>query len=423
MPAADADALADAMRRFVDDPSLVATMHAACHSRSPSARSPTKSTACCASTPNLCRTAHETAPGEHQFAIGRVLFVVGIDGAPLRYRAFLPAEALVLLGVHADVRYYRDVVGAGAGATRPTRSSCTACRRRSEVLDADRGRTRRAACRVVYDVDDLIFDPGSRGRDPRADDPAARRSRAVARRRAPLPHDDGSVRRVRRHRRTSLCAHAAAVTGLPSYRFANGVGLLVAQQSDAAVRKPRTAGPLRIGYLSGTNTHDHDWAHGRTRGRVDHASATPTSSCGSSVSWRRRPRSTAFAARVKRIGFTEWTALPKVLRDLDVNLAPLTAEQSLQRSQERHQVARGRARRDADRRVADRAVPRGDPITGINGLLATIADEWLDAIDVALTRRAAAAPHRRPRPPRRAAAAGRRTSKRTATPTSSTTVD
>ena len=34
--------------------------------------------------------------------------MAGIDGAPLRYRVHLPAEAMALHGVRSDVRHYRD---------------------------------------------------------------------------------------------------------------------------------------------------------------------------------------------------------------------------------------------------------------------------------------------------------------------------
>jgi hypothetical protein len=89
--------------------------------------------------------------------IGRVLFIVGIDGAPLRYRAQLPAEALALRGVSSDIRHYRD----------PDVSDLA---RRADVIVAYRvpatpqvldliERARAAGTAVLFDVDDLIFDP------------------------------------------------------------------------------------------------------------------------------------------------------------------------------------------------------------------------------------------------------------------------
>ena len=58
-----------------------------------------------------------------------------------------------------------------------------------------------------------------------------------------------------------LCARVGELTGLPTYRFPNGVGRQLARVSDAQLRRPRSAGPVRIGYFSGTNTHNEDWAH------------------------------------------------------------------------------------------------------------------------------------------------------------------
>jgi len=166
--------------------------------------------------------------------VREVLFVCGIERAPLRYRARLPAEALALRGVRSEVRHYRDpeltalalradaVVlyrvprdGAGARTAGPvpqlSRARAAVVRRRRPDLRPESGRG-----------------------DPGAAAAAAQAVPAVAAGRRALPHELlacdlylGST--------LMLCEHAEAVTGLPARRLANGVGTVLAQASDAAV--------------------------------------------------------------------------------------------------------------------------------------------------------------------------------------------
>ena len=252
--------------------------------------------------------------------VRRVLFVVGIDGAPLRYRAHLPAEALHLVGVEAEVRHYRD-------------PAIDALAERADVVVAYRvpattqvlallERVRQRGAAVAFDVDDLIFDPGI------ADEIPALRL---------LPAEEAALwlEGVQRYRTTmeacdafigstpALVDHARAVVGIDAHLFENGVGIALGAASDIARRAPRRPGPPRVGYFSGTTTHDDDWRH--VEGAVvaalaDHPSAELW--LGGHLSPREEVLA-PLAGRVRRIPFTEWTALPALLRQLDVNLAPL----------------------------------------------------------------------------------------------------
>jgi glycosyltransferase involved in cell wall biosynthesis len=304
------------------------------------------------------------------------LFVVGIDGAPLRYRAFLPAEALALVGVHADVRYYTDssVPALAEAADRIVMYRVPAT---EEVLAliAD---ARRRGVPVAFDVDDLIFDPSLAAEIPAL---------------SILPPDEAElwIGGVRRYRTTmeacdafigstnALCEHASAVTGLASFRFANGVSLFVGEQSDAAARKARTPGPPRIGYLSGTNTHDHDWA------MVEPAVTEIMRRHPDVELWlvglvAPSPLLDAYANRIKRIGFTEWTALPSVLRDLDVNLAPLTPGSRFNEAKSAIKWLEAALVRTPT--IASPTEPYREAIeSGRNGMLAATHDEWVDALE------------------------------------------
>lgn len=379
IPAADATALADAMARLVRDRDHLRAITDGCH------EIPIRSLT--DQVDGLLATYAELVQegsGNHveHRPVRRVLFIVGIDGAPLRYRGFMPAEALGLLGVHTDVRYYRDesvpALAERADALVVYRVPAT-----QEVL-ALIAATKARGVPVLYDVDDLIFDP-----DLAAEIPAL----------SILPPDEAALwlEGVRRYRTTleacdafigstaGLCAHAEAVTGLPAYRFANGVSLLLAQKSDAAIRKPRAAGPVRLGYLSGTNTHDHDWT------LIEPAVAEVLRRHPDVELWlvgmvNPSPALDPFAARVKRIGFMAWTALPAVLRDLDINLAPLTSGSRF--NEAKSAIKWLEAALVETPTVASPTEPFREAIVdGTNGLLAETVAEWTAALDRLVTDR------------------------------------
>src|SRR5690606_29168667 len=92
------------------------------------------------------------------------LFVVGIEGAPLRYRARLPAEALELEGVRTEVRHYRDpellALGGQADVVVFYRVPATI-----QILELI-ATLRSTGIPCAFDVDDLIFDPEVRDEIP-----------------------------------------------------------------------------------------------------------------------------------------------------------------------------------------------------------------------------------------------------------------
>jgi glycosyltransferase involved in cell wall biosynthesis len=314
--------------------------------------------------------------------IERVLFVVGIDGAPLRYRAHLPAEALALRGVDSDVRYYRDPevadLAARADAIVVYRVPATA-----QVLELiERTKRDQPAVPLLFDVDDLIFDPEL------ADEIPAIKV---------LPADEAELwlQGVRRYRTTmeacdayigsteQLVRHAAAVTGLPAYRFANGVGLITARRSDRAGRRPRTPGPLRVGYLSGTTTHDRDWA------QVEAAVLDVLHELDGVELWlgghlTPSPAVERLGPRLRRLPMQDWRALPEVLRDLDVNLAPL---EPLGRFNEAKSAIKWlEAALCGVPTIASPTEPFVEAIHhGVNGLLAGSSEEWAGALRRLLT--------------------------------------
>ena len=307
--------------------------------------------------------------------VRRVVFLVGIEGAPLRYRARLPAEALGLLGVHTDVRHYRDpdlpTLCEGADAVVSYRVPATV-----QVLDL------LAACRergtpVLCDLDDLIFDPELAAEIPAlsilAPDEAALWMEGVRRYRTTMEACDAFIGSTE-----GLCRHAEDVVGLPAELFANGVGIRLAKAADSALGRPRRPGPLRIGYLSGTDTHDHDWAY------VEPVVADVLDDLPEVELWLGglvTPSAALdrFGPRVRRLPLLPWLELPAVVRDLDVNLAPLAPGSRF--NEAKSAIKWLEAALTATPTVASATGPFREAIDhGRNGLLATDADEWRDGL-------------------------------------------
>jgi glycosyltransferase involved in cell wall biosynthesis len=373
VPTGDDEALAGAFARLARDPSLVERLKQA--APSVRLRSIDDQVDGLVTRYQSLRPAVPAAP-----SIRRVLFIVGIEGAPLRYRAWLPAEALALVGVESEMRWFTDpdLHEAAARADVVVAYRVPATRWVLEVLE----RVRLRSIPVLFDADDLIFDP-----DIAAEIPAL----------SILPEPDAKLwlEGVHRYRTTMeacdayiastplLARHAEAVVGLPVERFDNGVGRRVGQRSDQELRRPRAAGPLRIGYFSGTDTHDHDWALVEPAVRevmrrhpdvelwlVGHLHLTPVLN--------------QLAGRVHRIPFRPWLKLPGMLRDLDVNLSPLVLGSRF--NEAKSAIKWLEAALVATPTIASPTEPFRDTIEdGVNGLLASTTDEWTVAIERLVT--------------------------------------
>jgi glycosyltransferase involved in cell wall biosynthesis len=315
------------------------------------------------------------APGPAS-AVGSVLFVTGIDGAPLRYRVRLPAEALATQGVTSRVLHYRDPDLLAAAA----RADVVVCYRVPatvgvlELIESCHG----AGTAVAFDVDDLIFDPAIRDQIPALRllpaDEGALWMQGVARYRTTLEACDAFIGST-----DLLVERAAELTGLPAHRFDNGVGIELARAADAAVRRARRPGPVRIGYFSGTTTHDDDWRF------VEPAVAEVMERHPAVELWLGghlpdTPALARFGPRVVRLPFQAWTALPGVLRDLDVNLAPL--EPGAVFNEAKSAIKWLEAALCATPTLASPTTPFAQAITdGVDGLVAATPEAWVEALD------------------------------------------
>lgn len=320
VPAGDPEALAGALRSVITDPALLKGL--APPFGSVRLRTVEEQAA------HLDGIYHElldgpsSLPAVRSGGIRRVLFVVGIEGAPLRYRARLPEEALGLRGVHVDVRFYRsdEVPALAALADAVVLYRVPATVQIVELIEAIKARPEPVA--VIYDIDDLVFDPAVHAEiDPLLKDLAPidreRYWEGVRRYRTTLEHCDAYIGST-----DALCEAATAVAGLPSHRFSNGVGLQLSRVSDVELRRPRRSGPLRIGYLSGTNTHNADWA-AIEPAVMEVLRAHPDVELWLGGLLEPGPAVQALGRRLVRLPMKPWHELPAILRDLDVNLAPL----------------------------------------------------------------------------------------------------
>lgn len=258
----------------------------------------------------------------------RVLFLTGIDGAPLRYRVRHLAEQLAEAGIDSRTFYHSDeralVAARGADLIVLFRAPY------SVSVAAVIAEARRRRVPVIFSVDDLIFRPELLG-----DAPALEHARAeiVA----------GFRQSVESYARsfsasdyflgsTEALVAAAEDAGRTAFLHRNGVGseqLVCAARArsallagHAAANGNGSARPLRVGFLSGTDTHDRDLAAiaaplRRTLERfpdvrlvVGGPVAIPTELDG-------------LGERLERWPFVPWSELPARLASLDINLAPL----------------------------------------------------------------------------------------------------
>lgn len=308
----------------------------------------------------------------------RVLIVSGITGAPLRYRGFLPAEALGAIGIHVDVRMYRDfsVPGCAAAADAVIFYRVPATTQVLELIDTLRGRT--PAVPVLFDIDDLVVDPGLAAEL----DPILQAVpgldldlywQGVRRYRTTLEACDGYIGST-----AYLCDRVGEFTSLPTYRFANGVGRELARAADAQLRRPRARGPVRVGYFSGTNTHNEDWAFVEPA-MVELLRRRPEVQLWLGGLLETGDALAPFADRIRRLPTAAWFELPALLRDVDVNLAPLEPGRTF--NEAKSAIKYLEAALVGTPTIASPSAPFVEAIeSGRNGLLAADQPGWLEAL-------------------------------------------
>ncbi len=309
----------------------------------------------------------------------RVLFASGIDGFCHRYAVLHWAEQLATQAVPSTVRAHTDPRLAADLATH-------------DVLVLYRvpdgawarhllARARALGRATVFAVDDLIFDPAV------ADPPPVRGMDAAERR---LWHDG-----VVRYRRTLDACDAFLTTtaplaaagrqiGKPTYLHRCGLAarelaLGAAARGDrAGTDRAPTRREVRLGYFSGTATHDEDFATiAAVLRRLVERDPSLTVVLAGPVTLD--PALAAVSHRVERLPLEPWTELPARIASVDVNLAPLAWRDPFVAA--KGAVKYLEAAAVGVPTVASPTEAFRDAIRdGENGLLAADDDDWIRAL-------------------------------------------
>ncbi len=313
-------ALAGALARLASDPALVRRLAAA---PVPEITTPGEhAEAALQAYDSVC--VRRRAPSVRRAAPLRLLFLSGIDGASLRYRVWTPARALAEAGVESEVLAHSDARAAAAAA------SC-------DVLILHRAPFSRVVARavmvarqrgvpVVFSADDLVF-----GSADLADAPAlehlsseviAGYRRSVEAYARSLAASDAAIGS------TEAVAEAARSMGVPAFVVRNGLDraqIALARIARAKRSVPQAGAPRRMGFFSGTDTHDADLARvapalARALERVPNARLVLAGPV------RRPAVLDGLSSRIDCWPVVPWSELPARMAGVDVALAPLELE-------------------------------------------------------------------------------------------------
>jgi 2-polyprenyl-3-methyl-5-hydroxy-6-metoxy-1,4-benzoquinol methylase/glycosyltransferase involved in cell wall biosynthesis len=311
----------------------------------------------------------------------RVLYVADRSEAPFRYRCRHGAEQLRRVGVAANVMHVADP---GLFAALPSYSVVVLFRlpwttRVAELVE----RARAHGATLVFESDDLVFDPPAASLIPFLEDaPAALR-------------EDYLDRFVRLRQTFDACdfflgstptlARHAERLGKESFVHPN----LVSPEYERMGHILRPARrlmkrPPLLAYLSGSNTHDRDLqaiagALAEVLGRRPDARLLL---CGF-VSLP--PELEPVADRIHRLGFQDWRVYPWALARADVALAPASVVNDFTDAKSSLKFVEA-----AVFGVPTVATPtesfRDAIVDGVNGFLATGPAEWVEKTSLALDR-------------------------------------
>jgi len=248
-----------------------------------------------------------------------VLIVSGTEGDTQRYRCFHQQEQLMLNDVECTVKHFgnsqllEDVADYRVVILHRVPHT--------DLIEAVIKRAHEAGGVVIFDTDDLIFEPEL---THWVDALSA------------MPPDELKLYHegVRRYRRTlELCdcvltstefiADLVRQLGKRAYVNRNSLSLeLIRISEEAYCQRPGQKDGLTIGYASGTKTHNKDFQEAaealvHVMERHPDLELCIVGYLDMPPEWER------FQDRIKRIPFTRWRQLPSLLSTFDINLAPL----------------------------------------------------------------------------------------------------
>lgn len=249
----------------------------------------------------------------------RVLFISGSPGSnTLRYRVRHAEEALRSRGALTVARHFTDA----SALDLIEQVDVLALYRvpaKGHVMEAVR-RARAKGIPVTYDVDDLVFRSHHLDSIPFLDSlPPAKRATFAqeVRSRARVIRLCDSVSGTTRPVVNELSELTSSpVTILPNGLSKQGVEL-------ASAAQPRTPdGRIRLGYFSGSATHEADWRMVEPA-VLDAMSRLPHVDLWLVGPIEGGPDLASMGSRVSRMQAVDWRSLPALVARVDINLAPL----------------------------------------------------------------------------------------------------
>ena len=308
-------------------------------------------------------------------APARTLFVSGSFGAMERYRCASPREQLALAGLASTLRRGDD-----ASVRRQAERHDLVVLHRM-AFSAGVGRVveaaRRRGATVLFDVDDLVFDPGVMRRIDAlqwmAPAEAAVFRADLERYRKTLALCDGAIVP------TEPLAEAVRALGLRAWVHPNAPSLDLLELSEAA-RRARPGDPARVvlGYASGSRTHNRDFLE-VAPALLRLFAEDPSLELHVVGYLDLGPEWEPFLGRVRRLDYVPWRQLPSVLASFDVNLAPL--EHGNPFCEAKSELKWVEAAAVSVPTIASPTAPfRGAIRPGVDGYLASTDEEWLAAL-------------------------------------------
>jgi glycosyltransferase involved in cell wall biosynthesis len=258
----------------------------------------------------------------------QVLFIAGVEEAPLRYRVYLPSEALSLVGITSRICYYTDK-DLNRAVERTQLVVLHRVRATNQILKLI-GQLRDQKIPVIYDIDDLIFDLEAARNIPWLKTRTPREVRAfltdVTSYRTTIEACDGLITSTE-----ALCKEAQRITRMPARNFPNGVGLKLDHFSQLALKEIPFSTKPRMCYLSGTSTHQQDYDSIETA-LVATLDEYPDVELYLVGNIEPSSRLLSFGNRIQRLGIQPWQHLPHLVRRMSINLAPLTLDNAFNES-------------------------------------------------------------------------------------------
>ncbi|MCG6961722.1 MAG: glycosyltransferase family 4 protein [Acidobacteria bacterium] len=315
----------------------------------------------------------------------RVLFVSSEFGTP-RHRCEIPIEGLAKAGVDADlirIEELGDSVLSGADTGRLTRYSHVVLNRVPLSPGVERmvDQLSRSETKVLFDVDDLLFDPELLARLPFV-------LRREPEARARLLEAAAGIRETMRRCCGVLCATSKLASEAAHLNrtvvVENCVSNRLVELSDAAVRdRPRDPPSATLGFLCGHEGHLLDLELIREPLSVLLRENPSLRLRFVGLVERAGPILEDLRDRIDLVPYVPWPVLPTQIAVMDVCLAPLVSDRFTECKSDLRYLE---AALCGVPLVASPVGQTPESITdGVNGFLADGPGEWIDRVQVLLS--------------------------------------